>query len=284
LLVSVRVLAIDEQRTGQEGTVGSDERSAMGEDKSSAALTNDRAVRIVRGFVKLADALVSDFDVVEMLDQLVRGCVELLDVDAAGILLLNQEGALEVAASSNGAARYMEIFQVQSESGPCVEVVRTGRPIVVTERAEIERRWPVFGRAVARVGYSAVYALPMRVRDETIGALNLFSTTPPRLDELDTEVTQALADAATIGIMQQRSITRATLLAEQLQLALNTRTAVEQAKGIVAEYGGVDVGTAFEAIRKFARSHRANLSSVAEQLVARTLDPRRVIPPKRGGS
>ena len=154
----------------------------MSENKESAGLTNDRAVRIVRSFVKLADALVSDFDVVEMLDRLVRSCVDLLDVDAAGILLLNQDQTLEVAASSNGAARYMEIFQVQRESGPCVEVVRTGRPIVVTERAEIERRWPVFGRAVARVGYSAVHALPMRVRDETIGALNLFSTTAPSLN------------------------------------------------------------------------------------------------------
>ena len=238
----------------------------------------------MRSFVKLADALVSDFDVVEMLDRLVRSCVDLLDVDAAGILLLNQDQTLEVAASTNGAARYMEIFQVQCQSGPCVEVVRTGRPIVVTERAEIERRWPVFGRAVARVGYSAVHALPMRVRDETIGALNLFSTTAPGLDELDTEVTQGLADAATIGIMQQRSITRATLLADQLQLALNTRTSVEQAKGIVAEYGGVDVSTAFDAIRKFARSHRANLSSVAEQIVARTIDPRNVIPPRNGPS
>jgi GAF domain-containing protein len=256
----------------------------MSGNRNPGVLTDDRSIRIVRSFAKLAGALVGDFDVVEMLDRLARSCVDLLDVDAAGILLLNQDQTLEVAASSNGAARYMEIFQVQSRSGPCVDVVRTGRPIVVTDRGELERRWPVFGRAVARFGYSAVHAVPMRVDDETIGALNLFSTTPPGLDELDTEVTQALADAATIGIMQQRSITRATLLAEQLQLALTTRTSVEQAKGIVAEYGGVDVETAFEAIRTFARSHRSNISSVAKQLIARTIDPRSVISPKAGGS
>jgi transcriptional regulator with GAF, ATPase, and Fis domain len=256
----------------------------MNGDRNPEALADDRSIRIVRSFAKLAGALVGDFDVVEMLDRLVRSCVDLLDVDAAGILLLNQDQTLEVAASSNGAARYTEIFQVQSRSGPCVDVVRTGRPVVVTERGEIERRWPAFGRAVARFGYSAVHAVPMRVHDETIGALDLFSTTPPGLDELDAEVTQALADAATIGIMQQRSITRATLLAEQLQLALTTRTSVEQAKGIVAEYAGVDVETAFEAIRTFARSHRSKLSSVAEQLVVRALDPGSLISPKGGGS
>jgi GAF domain-containing protein len=248
------------------------------------ALPTGRDTRLVRGFVKLADSLVGDFDVVEMLDRLVHSCVDLLDVEAAGILLLNQDRRLEVAASSDAAARYMEVFQLQCRSGPCVEVVRTGRPIVVTDQAELHRRWPVFGKAVGQVGYRAVYALPMRVREETIGALNLFSTAPAGLDELDAEVAQAMAHAATIGIMQQRSITRATLLAEQLQLALNTRTAVEQAKGIVSEYAGVDVGTAFEAIRKFARSHQANLGSVAEQLVGRTLDPRSVIPPKRAGA
>jgi len=256
----------------------------MSGNRSPFVGTDDRATRIVRSFAKLADALVGDFDVVEMLDGLVLSCVDLLDVDAAGILLLKPDRTLEVAASSNGAARYMEIFQIQCRSGPCVEVVRTGRPTVVTERAELERRWPVLGKAVARVGYSAVHAVPMRVRDEVIGALNLFSNAPSGLDQLDAEVTQALADAATIGIMQQRSITRATLLAEQLQLALTTRTAVEQAKGIVAEYGGVDVESAFEAIRTFARSHQANLGLVAEQLVARTIDPRHVISPRNGAS
>jgi GAF domain-containing protein len=265
--------------------VGHDEgEGAMSENRNPEGLADDRSVRIVRNLAKLAAALVGDFDVVEMLDRLVHSCVDLLDIDAAGILLLNQDQTLEVAASSDGAARYTEIFQIQSSSGPCVEVVRTGRPVVVTDRAELERRWPVFGRAVARFGYCAVHAVPMRVHDETIGALNLFSTTPPGLDELDAELTQALADAATIGIMQQRSITRATLLAEQLQLALTTRSSVEQAKGILAEYAGVDMGTAFEAIRTFARSHRIKLSWVAEQVVVRALDPGSLISPKGGGS
>jgi transcriptional regulator with GAF, ATPase, and Fis domain len=259
-------------------------RGAASEDRDVELLADERAARIVRSFVKLADVLVGEFDVVDMLDRLVHTCVDLLDVDAAGILLLNQDQRLEVAASSNTAARYVELFQIQCRSGPCVEVVRTGRPIMVTSRVQLERRWPVFARATTRVGFSGVYAVPMRVHEETIGALNLFSTGPAGLGDLDAEVTRALAHAATIGIMQQRSLTRATLLAEQLQLALNTRTAVEQAKGIVSEYAGVDVAAAFEAIRSFARSHQATLSSVAERLVARTLDPGRVMSAKRGGS
>lgn len=245
---------------------------------------DDQTVQIARGFVKLAEVLVGDFDVVELLNQLVRSCVDLLGVDAAGILLLKGDGSLEVAASSNQTARFMEVFQIQSRSGPCVDVVRTGRRVVVTERADLERRWPVFGRAVSRIDYSAVYALPMRLREETIGALNLFHSEERVFTEFDAEVTQALADAATIGIMQQRSLSRASALTEQLQLALDHRTSVEQAKGILAEYGGVDVGTAFEAIRTFARSHRLKLSAVAGQLVSRELDPGRVISRKVGGS
>jgi GAF domain-containing protein len=242
-----------------------------------------QAVEIAQSFVSLADALVDDFDVVELLDRLVRSCVDLLGVDAAGILLLNRDRVLEVVASSDEASRFMEVFQLESHSGPCVDAVLTGRPVVVTNQAEIEQRWPSFGSAVARVGYSAVYALPMRLRKETIGALNLFNSAPV-LHDFDAQVAQALADVATIGIVQQRSLTRASLLAEQLQLALNTRISVEQAKGVLAEYGGVDMGTAFEAIRAFAREHRVKLSAVARQLVMRELDPAQVILPRGAGS
>jgi GAF domain-containing protein len=157
-----------------------------------------------------------------------------------------------------------------------VEAVRTGEAVTITDADELARRWPAFATAVAGVGYSAVYALPMRLRRDTIGALNIFSTEP--LTDADLRLAQALADVATIGILQQRTVARASILAEQLQLALNTRISVEQAKGVLAEYGGVDMGTAFEALRAFARETRAKLSTVAQQIVGRELDPARVIP------
>jgi GAF domain-containing protein len=240
--------------------------------------TSPQAVLVAQRFVALADTLVDDFDVVELLDRLVTDCVDLIDVSAAGILLQNNNRVLEVVASSDEASRLMEVFQLESHSGPCVEAVRTGQPVTITNRAELARRWPAFASAVGEVGYSAVYALPLRLRRDTIGALNIFLTSPEPLSEDDVRLAQAFADVATIGILQQRTVTRASLLAEQLQLALNTRISVEQAKGVLAEYGGVEMGVAFEALRTFARARRTKLGTVAHQLVSREIDPAEVIP------
>jgi GAF domain-containing protein len=237
----------------------------------------EQAALVAQSFVTLADTLVDDFDVVELLDRLVSDCVTVLGVDAAAILLLNRDRHLEVVASSNEASYLMEVFQLESRSGPCVEAVQTGEPVSVTELAELRHAWPAFARAIEGVGFSAVYALPMRLRDEKIGALNLFNSTQPALSEFDHRVAQALADVATIGILQHRTVSRASVLVEQLQLALNTRISVEQAKGVISEFGSVDMGVAFEAIRSFARANRLKLSSVAEALIRRDLQPSLVI-------
>ena len=239
--------------------------------------TNRQASMVAQRFVALADTLVDDFDVVELLDRLVADCVSLINVDAAAILLMNGNRTLEVVASSNEASRLMEVFQLESHAGPCIDAVQTGRPVSVTELAELQRSWPAFGRAVKEIGFTAVYALPMRLRAEKIGALNLFNTAKPALSEFDHRLAQALADVATIGILQQRTLSRASNLADQLQLALNTRISVEQAKGVIAEYGGVGMGAAFNALRGFSRDHGIKLSAVAQQLVSRELDPARVI-------
>jgi GAF domain-containing protein len=175
----------------------------------------------------------------------------------------------------------MEVFQLESHSGPCVEAVRTGEPVSVTDLEHLRRRWPAFARATEGVGFSAVYALPMRLREEKIGALNLFNSTQPVLSEFDHRLAQALADVATIGILQHRMVSRSSVLVEQLQLALNTRITVEQAKGVIAEFGGVDMGLAFDAIRSYARRNRLKLSSVAESLISRDLEPRQVIGQRR---
>jgi len=238
---------------------------------------SEQAVRVAQSFVALADTLVDDFDVVELLDRLVADCVSLLDCSAAGILLLNQDRVLEVVASSDEASRMMEVLQLESHSGPCVDAVQTGDAVAVTNPADLRRRWPALSRAIEAVGYSAVYAFPMRLRNETIGALNLFNVEPLPLSTFDLRLAQGLADIATIGILQQRSLARSSDLAEQLQLALNTRITVEQAKGMIAEYGGVDMGEAFDALRAFARQHRVKLSVVAHSLISRNLDPAHLV-------
>jgi GAF domain-containing protein len=239
--------------------------------------TGEQAVLVAQSFVALADTLVDDFDVVELLDRLVSDCVSLIGVDAAAILLLNRDQHLEVVASSNEASHLMEVFQLESRSGPCVEAVQTGEPVSITDLDHLRQTWPAFSHAIEGVGFSAVYALPMRLRDEKIGALNLFNSSQPPLSEFDSRLAQALADVATIGILQHRMVSRSSVLVEQLQLALNTRISVEQAKGVIAEYGGVDMGEAFEAIRSYSRTNRLKLSSVAESLIRRELAPAEVI-------
>src|SRR4051812_30991237 len=231
--------------------------------------TSRQAAMVAQSFVALADTLVDDFDVVELLDRLVTDCVDLLGVSASGILLVNLDRSLEVVASSDEASRLMEVFQLESHSGPCVEAIQTGRQVVMTELPEIRRIWPAFGAKVAEFGFSAVYAFPMRLREETVGALNIFNADRPALTDFDRRLAQALADVATIGILQQRSLSQASSLAEQLQLALSSRISVEQAKGVIAEYAGVDMGVAFEALRSYSRSRRVKLSSVAEAITSR---------------
>jgi GAF domain-containing protein len=243
-----------------------------------------RGALLSERFVALADSLVADFDVVELLEGLVHSCVDLLDVDQGGLLLIDQRGHLQPVAASDEATRLLELLQLQSDEGPCLECVASGTTVSVPDLSTEQERWPTFSSAAMSQGFSAVHALPLRLRDETIGGLNLFTSgARPTLDADDLRIAQALADVATIGILQQRSLSRSSLLAEQLQNALNSRIVVEQAKGVLAERGTLDMPTAFARLRQYARAHHLKLSDVAANVVHERLTADAVLRGSDGG-
>jgi GAF domain-containing protein len=226
-------------------------------------------------FVRLADTLVDDYDVVDLLDQLVNACVHVLGVTAAGLLLDDQKGNLALVASSSEETRLLELFVLQSNEGPCLDCVRTGTAVTTGNLDEEVNRWPVFVPAAGLAGFRSVAAMPLRLRDQTIGGLNLFMDTPQPIPEADRRLAQALADVATIGILQQRSLHRSHALSEQLQNALTSRIAIEQAKGVLAERNGLSLDAAFDALRRHARDHNLKLTAVANDVVHARLDPTR---------
>jgi GAF domain-containing protein len=241
---------------------------------SSGARPAVRERAVAEMFVSLADTLVADYDVVEVLDRLVCSCVSLLDVSAAGLLLDDQRGHLALVASSSEETRLLEMFQLQSNQGPCLDSVR-GRAIVTSADLEADRgRWPTFVPEALRAGFRSVTAVPLRLRDDVIGGLNMFTTDPHTMTDTDLRLAQALADAATIGILQQRAVHRTSVLAEQLQMALNSRVSIEQAKGVIAERHGVSMEVAFEALRRHARDNNLKLHDVASGVASGGIMPR----------
>ena len=220
-------------------------------------------------FVDLADTMVADFDVIDFLHMLTDRSVQLLAASAAGVVLADPRGELRVAAASSEEVGLLELFQLQNDQGPCLECFRTGLPVTARDLTGPLQRWPRFAEAAARSGFGAVEALPMRLRGQVIGALNLFGTEPGQFDPADLRIGQALADVATIGLLHERNVRRREAVAEQLQAALNSRVVIEQAKGKLAERLGIDMDRAFNMLRDYARSSNQRLTDVARAFVER---------------
>ena len=223
--------------------------------------------RLASAFVGLADTLVDDYDAVELAQQLIESTMALLPIAAAGILIGDIHGELHVLASSSEETRLLELLQVEADLGPCLLAYRSGKPVIVEDLRVDSQRWPAFAARAAEYGYLSVSALPLRLRDERVGALNLFRTEAGPLSPTDIAVGQALADVATVGILHQRTLTHSDLINQQLQSALNTRVIIEQAKGVLAERGSVDMDRAFVLLRTYARRTRQRLADVARSVV-----------------
>ena len=242
---------------------------AMASQRTAPVMTREDL--IAESFVQLADSLVDDFDIIDLLTALTDRCVELLDTDAAAILLADSEGKLRVIAASNEQARLVELFQIQNDEGPCLEAHSTGRPVVSTDLGSAQDLWPRFTAEALNAGFQSVYALPLRLRADALGALNLFRASPGPMPDADVRLAQALADSATIAIMQDLTTRESTVKAGQLQHALDSRVTIEQAKGMLAERSHIDMSEAFHQLRTYAQDNNCQLTAVALDIIDGTL-------------
>jgi GAF domain-containing protein len=227
---------------------------------------------IVQSLVEITDDLVDNFDVVDLLTELTDRCVHVLAVSAAGVMLASPSGDLRLLASSSETMQLVELFELQADEGPCLDAFHTGRRVEHENLRSGTGRWPRFATVALGAGFQSVFALPLRLRGSTIGALNLFSVGQARMDERDVTVAQAFADLAAIGILQYGLVTQAQRFNEQLSDVLASRTVIEQAKGVVSERATIELGAAFSRLRSYARAHGLNLVDVAQAAIDGTLE------------
>jgi len=230
-------------------------------------MTTIPAERLADVFVQVADTLVDEFDLIEFLQMLTGRAAELVDAAATGLLLADQQGNLQFMAASDEDTKMLELFQLQVHEGPCQDCFRTGQPVTNADLGAAADRWPVFAPRAVEAGFGSVHAIPMRLRTETIGALNLFSDRAGGLQPDGMHIVQALADVATIGLLQERAVHRGEVMTEQLQSALNSRIIIEQAKGAIAQIYTVTIDQAFQLLRGYSRRHQLRIGDVARALV-----------------
>lgn len=250
----------------------------MSDDPLAKAAT--RQTLTATTFVEIVDTLVGDFDVIEVLTLLTSRCVELLDAAAAGILLADSDGRLRVIGASTEQIQLLELFQVQNDEGPCLDCYRTGQ-VVLHSDLDTGSPWPRFAAECTNAGFASVCAVPLRLKAHTLGCLNMFISEPGGLTDTDVALAQALADVASIAIIQDQATRDAAIREGHLQHALNSRIAIEQAKGMIAERNDIDMDEAFSRLRNYARNNNRGLTEVAEALVAGTTDVNSIRPGRR---
>lgn len=239
-----------------------------------------RESMLIHTFVTLADSLVAEYDIIDLLQNLVDRTTELFDASASGIIMGPDDEHLEIVVSTSETSRIVGLMQLRAGEGPCVEAVTTGQVVSVANTAEIHDRWPTFADAAEGSGYLSVHAIPLRLRGETIGSLNLFRDHEGALNDTDALAAQALADVATISVLQERTIRDGTVIREQLQRALDSRVVIEQAKGVIAHTHHLDMDTAYRLIRHHSRSTETAMAAVAASVVDGTLQIALTHPPK----
>ena len=235
-------------------------------------LRETREGRIADAFVHLADTLVIDYDIIDFLHYLIERCIGLIDADEAGVMLASPSGHLQPVAATTERIRMLELFELQNQDGPCLDAFRTGEVVSATDLEQDRERWPNFATEALQVGFRAAHSIPMRLRDDTIGAINLLRNNTGDLTEEDTKLARALADIATIGVIHERTLSRSSTTTAALQHALTSRIRIEQAKGVLAERAGISIDDAFELLRGHARRNQLGLTLVADEVVRGNLE------------
>ena len=262
---------MSETGRGRPSWPGDSGQEGRGDDVTREAV-------LARAFVRLADTLASDFDVVDFLHGLSADSVEILRAAAAGVMLADAHGGLRLIASSDERMRLLELFELQGAQGPCLDAYSSGRT-VQANAADSRARWPVFAPQASDAGFQFMCAVPLRVRSDVIGALNLFRRSDEPFTGTELEIAQAMAEMAAIGLIQERAARERNLLAAQLQAALNSRVIIEQAKGMISEYLTMTMDDAFKLLRNYAHYHNRRLSEVASDVVERRIPSASLSPP-----
>ena len=240
-------------------------------------MSADRERSVSAAFVSIANSLADGYDAVDLFTGLTMHCAHLLDVASAGLLLADGRGVLHLMAASSDATHDLETFQLQREQGPCLDCYHAGSPVLVPDLSQERSRWPVFVPAATAAGFASVHAVPMRLRDVRLGTLGLFSTQVGALNADDLDLAQALAHVASVALVADKALSDKAAINEHLQHALESRVILEQAKGVLVERGGLQMGEAFAALRHYSRDHNQKLRDLAHLLVSRELPAAQVL-------
>jgi GAF domain-containing protein len=224
----------------------------------------------IRILSEFSGKLLTEYDVDTVLMDLMERLTELLGLDGSGVALA-QGDRLDVVTAVPDPLAELEKVQIMHQSGPCVDAYRTVSVVVVADLEAQHQTWPEYCAVAERLGLGSVAGIPMRLGGTAIGALNLYDRGPRSWAREDIAAAMVMADIATSYLVNASKLRQQEQLNEQLQHALDSRSVIEQAKGIVAGEREITVELAFRRIRAHARSHSVTVRSVAESIVHRGL-------------
>ncbi len=222
---------------------------------------------------EFAQTLTGRFEVSEVLYRLAEHVITILDVRGAGVSVVDENGQLRPVTGINELTLTLESVEEQFQEGPCVDAFKQGDIIVVEEIERDIDRWPKWASEAMRRNVHAVLGIPLRVRDESIGAMNVYNSEPRKWREPDVRVARVLTDMAASYVANASELEQSRRTTEQLREALGSRIIIEQAKGVISVDQQCSVDDAFALLRDHSRRHNVSLRAVAEAVVQLGLRP-----------